>query len=128
MSSETPNRIRITEYLDLDIDQEKWMCNRCGHVLGSARENYKKGCLLHDRDPREVHPALVAATFNFSPDPSWVRIVECYCPGCGTQIETEYLPPGHPLTHDIEIDLDRLKERLTAGQFIIRNQRLEAIE
>jgi len=27
-------------------------------------------------------------------------------------METEYLPPGHPLTWDIEIDLDRLKQRL----------------
>jgi acetone carboxylase, gamma subunit len=123
-----PNRIRITEYLDLDIDTERWMCNRCGHILGPARENYKKGCLLHDRDPREIHPALVSASFNFSPDPAWVRIVECYCPGCGTQIETEYLPPGHPITHDIEIDVDSLRERLRKGEFVIREKRLEAAE
>ena len=128
MSPETPNRIRITEYLDLDIDAETWLCNRCGRVLGSARESYKKGCLMHDRDPREIHQQLVSGAFNFSPDPFWVRIVECYCPSCGTQIETEYLPPGHPITHDIEIDLDGLKERLRKGEYVIRNQRLEAAE
>ena len=128
MASETEKRIRITEYLTLDIEQEKWICDRCGRVLGSARENYKKGCLLHDRDPREIHQQLIAGSFDFSPDPLWVRIVECYCPGCGTQIETEYLPPGHPITHDIEIDLDSLKERLRKGEFIIRGQRLEAVE
>jgi len=128
MSPEPERRIRITEYLDLDIDKEQWMCNRCGHVLGPARENYKKGCLLYDRDPREIHQQLVSGNFNFSPDPLWVRIVECYCPGCGTQIETEYIPPGHPLTHDIEIDLDSLKERLRKGEFILRGQRLEAVE
>ncbi len=126
--SEAQNRIRITEYLDLDIETERWMCNRCGNDLGSARENYKKGCLLHDRDPREIHPQVVSAAFNFSPDPNWVRIVECYCPGCGTQIETEYLPPGHPVTHDIEIDLDSLKERVRKGEFTIRENRLEAAE
>jgi acetophenone carboxylase len=55
-----------------------------------------------------------------------VRIVEFYCPGCGTQIETEYLPPGHPITHDIEIDLEALKKRLESGELVLKNQRLEA--
>jgi acetophenone carboxylase len=128
MAAENENRIRVTEYLDLDVERERWFCNRCGYEIGSARENYKKGCLLHDRDPREIHPPLVSGEFNFSPDPLWVRIVEIYCPGCGTQIETEYLPPGHPITWDIEIDLDSLKKRLQAGEFVIRGQRLEAVE
>jgi acetone carboxylase, gamma subunit len=84
--------------------------------------------MLYDRDPREIHPPLVPGSFSFSPDPLWVRIVEFYCPGCGTQVETEYLPPGHPITHDIEIDLDSLKERLRNGEFVIREQRIEAAE
>lgn len=128
MAPETEKKIRITEYVTLDIEHEKWLCDRCGRVLGPARENYKKGCLLHDRDPREIHPPLVSGSFNFSPDPNWIRIVEYYCPGCGTQVDTEYLPPGHPLTHDIELDIDRLKERLGKGEYIIRGQRLEAVE
>ena len=128
MASEPQDRIRITEYLDLDLGREQWMCNRCGRTLGSARESYKKGCLLYDRDPREIHPPLVSGPFNFSPDPLWIRIVEFYCPGCGTQVETEYLPPGHPITHDIEIDLSALKERLRNGGFVIRGQRLEVPE
>jgi acetone carboxylase, gamma subunit len=125
MPTEEQNKIRVTEYLDLDVEREKWFCNRCGHELGAARENYKRGCLLYDRDPREIHPPLVSGEFNFSPDPLWVRIVEIYCPSCGVQMETEYLPPGHPLTWDIEIDLDRLKERLRTGEYKIRKQRLE---
>ena len=128
MPAEQQNKIRVTEYLDLDVEQEKWFCNRCGHELGHARQNYKRGCLVHDRDPREIHPPLVSGEFNFSPDPLWVRIVEFYCPSCGVQMETEYLPPGHPLTWDIEIDLDRLKERLKTGEYKIRKQRLEVSE
>jgi hypothetical protein len=31
-------------------------------------------------------------------------------------IETEYLPPGHPLTHDIELDIDALKEKDAAQE------------
>jgi acetone carboxylase, gamma subunit len=128
MPQESQNKIRITEHLDLDVDREEWLCNRCGRILAPARENYKKGCLLYDRDPREIHPPIVTGSFNFSPDPLWVRIVEFYCPGCGTQIETEYLPPGHPITHDIELDLDRLKERLRNGELVIRAERLEVTE
>lgn len=128
MTTEQPGRIRVTEYLDLDLERERWLCHRCDREIGPARENYKRGCLFHDRDPREIHPPIVSGEFNFSPDPEWVRIVEIYCPGCGTQIETEYLPPGHPITWDIEIDLESLKERLRRGEFVIRGQRLEAVE
>jgi len=70
----------------------------------------------------------VEEQFSFDPDPMWVRIVEFYCPNCGTQMETEYLPPGHPITWDIEIDLDGLKARLRSGELRIREQRLEAVE
>jgi len=128
MSATEERRIRVTEYLDLEIDKEQWVCNRCNLTLGPARENYKKICLVHQRDAREIHPPLVSGSYNFSPDPLWIRIVEFYCPGCGTQVETEYLPPGHPLTYDIELDLDRLKERLSSGEFRIRNQRIEVVE
>lgn len=42
-------------------------------------------------------------------------LVEFYCPGCGTLVETEALPPGHPPTHDIELDLDNLRRHATGG-------------
>jgi acetophenone carboxylase len=117
-------RIRVTEYLDLEIEDERWRCHVCGHDLGSARENYKHSCQVNQRDPREVHQPLIDAEYSFAPDPDWVRIVEFHCPGCFTQVETEYLPPGHPVTHDIEIDLDRLRERLDAGELTIVEERL----
>ncbi len=121
-------RIRMTEYLDLDLEDERWYCNRCGQALISARDNYKKGCLIYERDPREIHPPLIEGEFTFSPDPEWVRIVEFYCPNCGTQIETEYLPPGHPITHDIELDIDRLKARIAKNELVVRNGKLAAAE
>lgn len=123
-------RIRMTEYLDLDLQDDTWYCNRCGRALISARENYKKGCLVYERNPQEIHPPLLGAEaeFDFSPDPDWVRIVEFYCPQCGTQIETEYLPPGHPITHDMEIDIDRLKARLQGGELAIREGKLVVTE
>lgn len=104
--------VRITEYLDIDLESERWCCNRCGHDLGEARESYKKGCLVRERDPREVHfPIGPSKEFNFSFDPDWMRIVEFYCPGCAIMVENEYLPPGHPLTWDIQLDIDKLREK-----------------
>lgn len=104
-------RRRITEYLDIDLEAESWVCNRCDREIASARENYKRGCLVYDRNPQEIHPPEIEGGFTFSPDPEWMRFVEFYCPGCGTLLETEPLPPGHPITHDIELDVDRLKEK-----------------
>jgi acetophenone carboxylase len=109
-------RRRITEYLDVDLSVERWTCNRCGHELGDARDSYKKGCLIAARDPREVHQPVVEGDYGFAPDPQWCRIVEFYCPGCATLLECEYLPAGHPLTHDIELDVDALKARMQSEE------------
>lgn len=79
--------------------------------LISAGESYKKGCLVYDRDPSTVHPPVVEGPYSFSPDPEWCRYLEFYCPGCGTMIECEVLPPGHPITHDIDLDIVKLKQR-----------------
>ena len=105
-------KVLVTEYLRIDLDTENYECRRCDHVLISARENYKRGLLVYDRDPREIHrPLLDTAKYarTYSPDPSWCRILEYYCPNCGTLFEAEYLPPGHPPLHDIEYDIDALK-------------------
>lgn len=102
---------QITEYLDIDLEKEMWRCNRCNKELVSAKENYKKGCLVGERDPREVFDPIVDDPHNFAPDPDWVRILEFYCPGCGTMIEVETIPPGHPITHDIELDIEKLKKK-----------------
>jgi acetophenone carboxylase len=118
-------RVTITEYLELDLDNSMWHCSSCGKELVDAEENYKKGCLVYARDPREIHNPVFQAEYNFAPDPTWVSILEFYCPGCGTQVETEYLPPGHPITHDINIDVPGLKARIDSGELAIVDKRLE---
>jgi acetone carboxylase gamma subunit len=104
-------RETITEYLEIDLETERWHCRRCGHDIASAREDYKHGLLLYDRDPRDIYQPKIDAEYSHAPDPEWCRIVEYYCPQCATQLEVEYLPPGHPLTHDLELDIDALKSR-----------------
>jgi acetone carboxylase, gamma subunit len=109
---EAPVLIQMTEYLAIDLATERWVCYRCGHSLCSAHECYKKGCLVRARDPREIHfPLGPSKDFNFSFDPEWIALIEFYCPQCATLMETEYLPPGHPLTWDMQIDIKALRRK-----------------
>lgn len=115
-------KVLITEYLRINLETEQWECRRCNKVHGSARENYKRGLLVYDRDPREIHkPLLDPRQYDrtYSPDPAWCRILEYYCPQCGTMVEVEYLPPGHPPVHDIDLDLDALKEQWKNRQEVL---------
>ncbi|HEX4110668.1 MAG TPA: acetone carboxylase subunit gamma [Solirubrobacteraceae bacterium] len=111
-----PRVARVTEYLEVDLDEGTWRCERCGQRLGPAERSYKEGCLVFERDPREIHDPVVPGEWTFAPDPEWCRIVEFYCPGCGVMVENEYLPPGHPITTDIELDLEALRRAATPAQ------------
>jgi len=102
---------QITENLDIELVEEMWCCHHCGVKLISAKENYKKGCLVYERDPRTIYQPIIEGQYSFSPNPEWCRIIEFYCPQCGVMIENEMLPPGHPITHDIELDIDVLKAK-----------------
>lgn len=86
--------ITITEYLGIVADTRRWVCLRCSRDIGPADVDYKRGLLLYDRDPRDIYPAGLPGDRGYTPDPQWCRIVEYYCPGCASQVETEYLPPG----------------------------------
>jgi acetone carboxylase gamma subunit len=110
-------KVKITPALAIDLDSECWECSRCATVLGPARLNYKEGLRVRARDPAEVHaPILDRAryAFTFAPDPAWCRLLEYFCPGCALQVEVEYLPPGHPPAHDIDLDIDALKAQWAA--------------
>jgi acetone carboxylase gamma subunit len=108
-------KMRITEYLEVDLEKEAWVCVVCGHGLGSARTSYKHGCLVADRDPAEVMPPIyVGATYHLGITSGYGRFVEFYCPSCATLIETELLPEGYPPNDDIELDIEALKAKATA--------------
>lgn len=105
-------KMKMTEALTIDLERETWCCRKCDHEIGSARESYKKGLLVHARDPREIHqPIIDPAQYSqsFVPQPEWVRILEYYCPSCALMVEVEYLPPGHPPVMDMSFDLNSLR-------------------
>jgi acetone carboxylase, gamma subunit len=105
-------KVPVTEYLEIDVDGERWCCRRCAHDVGPAREPYKQGLLVHARHPAEIHKPILDPqryVFTFAPDGAWISIVEFYCPGCGVMMEVEYLPIGHPPQNDMEFDIDAFK-------------------
>jgi acetone carboxylase gamma subunit len=115
-------KVLMTEYLRIDLEKETWECRVCNHEVGSANSSYKEGLLVYNRDPREIHPPIIDPDkyrFTFSPDPEWVRILEYYCPKCGTQVETEYAIPGHPPLYDIEPDLKALKAQWSTREEVL---------
>ncbi len=108
------SKVRITEYLAIDLSTEMWCCHVCGRELIGARENYKKGCLVRERDPKEIYPKVYDAEFGLTTAEGYGVFVEFYCPGCGTMVQNELLPEGYPPTHDIELDIDALKAKAAA--------------
>ena len=105
-------KVRMTETLEICLDREVWVCNRCDHTLGSAHENYKHHCLVAEVPMVEAHPPKIDdRVYSFTPDKDYCRLLEFYCPHCAVVIENEYLPPGHPISNDIEIDIAQMKAR-----------------
>jgi acetone carboxylase, gamma subunit len=100
---------QMTEYLIIDLESLEWQCSRCGQSLGHADKSYKEGCLVAVRSPTEIWQPIVEGRTTLTYDQEWVKLVEFYCPGCACMIEVEMLPPGHPISHDIELDLNALK-------------------
>jgi acetone carboxylase gamma subunit len=104
--------IPMTEYLEIDLETERWRCRRCAHDLGPARGNYKEGTLVYNRDPTEIHSPLIDPgryEFTFAPDAAWCRILEFYCPGCGTPDQGRVPAARASPTYDLQIDVDALK-------------------
>ncbi|MBI2864615.1 MAG: acetone carboxylase subunit gamma [Chloroflexi bacterium] len=74
----------------------------CGHEFGDYRTNWKESALVYERNPQdgEVYFHTRAA------DPDFMVLREFYCPGCGSQLEVEAVPPGYPFIFSFLPDLD----------------------
>ena len=76
----------------------------CGHEFGDYRDNWKLEASVFVRDTdealREIYPAMMHC------DPEWTVLREFYCPGCYTVLEVEAVPPGYPILHDFQPDLE----------------------
>jgi acetone carboxylase gamma subunit len=79
----------------------------CGYEFGDYKKNWKLGALVYERDPGdgEVYRGPRAA------DSEWMVLREFYCPGCGTQLEVEAVPHGHPIVFSALPDIDGFYEQ-----------------
>ena len=106
-------RRQITEYLEIDLDSEQLaLCRLRPATSADARAQLQARVPGAGSATRsEIHRPIVDGRLHVrSRIREWCRILEFICPGCATLIEVEYLPPGHPVTHDIELDIDALKQ------------------
>ncbi|MGE0211657.1 MAG: acetone carboxylase subunit gamma [Parvibaculaceae bacterium] len=76
----------------------------CGHEFGDYRRNWKLAANILVRDDeaslREIYPNSDLC------DPNWMEIREFLCPSCFRLLEVEACPPGYPIVHDFEPDLE----------------------
>ncbi|MAF47623.1 MAG: acetone carboxylase subunit gamma [Rhodospirillales bacterium] len=75
-----------------------------GHEFGDYRENWKLKARIYVRDTdeayREIYPEMMHA------DPEWMELREYYDPIDGTLLEVEAVPPGYPIVHTFQPDLE----------------------
>jgi len=76
----------------------------CGYEFGDWRQNWKLEALIYVRDTeeklQEIYPPMMHS------NPEWIQLREYYCPRCRTQLEVEAVPPGYPVIHDFQPDLE----------------------
>ena len=76
----------------------------CGHDFCAHDRNWKHEALILVRDDAEslaeIYPKWAA------PDPEWVELREFICPSCARLLETESVPPGHPVVHEFLPDVE----------------------
>lgn len=75
-----------------------------GYEFGDYRRNWKLKARIFVRNTneayREIYPELMHA------DPAWMELREYYDPIDGTLLEIEAVPPGYPIVHSFQPDLE----------------------
>jgi acetone carboxylase, gamma subunit len=78
--------------------------SRGGFDFGDYRRNWKLEALIFERDSDdlidELYPRLMGS------DPRWMTLREYYCPASLTLLEVEAVPPGYPIIHTFQPDVE----------------------
>ncbi|HEY1277681.1 MAG TPA: acetone carboxylase subunit gamma [Thermoleophilaceae bacterium] len=85
-------------------DGERVTKSLAGFDFGDYRRNWKLNALIFERDSDElmdeVYPRMMGA------DPRWMTLREYYCPKSLTLLDVEAVPPGYPIVHAFQPDLE----------------------
>jgi acetone carboxylase gamma subunit len=99
--------MKISEYIELDIDARTVSCTECGEVICDASENYKEHTALYERPIDEANTAFLPPT-EVLPGASDIDLRQFCCPNCATLLDTQVAPSDAEILHDIDLDVDRL--------------------
>jgi acetone carboxylase gamma subunit len=69
----------------------------CGHRFGPFTSNWKEHALVLQREDTRDGAVYLGPR---GADPDWMVLREFYCPGCGTQLDVETVPPGYPFINN----------------------------
>jgi|SRR3990172_11095968 len=101
-----PERILVPlgEHLYVvDKGGEKIVKCSCGQEFGDYRQSWKHNAVINVRDSEEALDEIYPGPRKC--DVSWMHLREYFCPGCGTLLEIEAVPPGYPIVFDFLPDL-----------------------
>lgn len=81
------------DLLVFDFDSDQTTCMQCGHILGGAKHDFRRGCLVEVTGPSAAGPVRGQ---DYSDET--VRLRRFYCPGCLRQLEADVvaLTGPHP--------------------------------
>jgi acetone carboxylase, gamma subunit len=78
--------------------------SRSGFEFGDYRKNWKLQARIFVRKTKEQYREIYTEMTHA--DPQWMELREFYDPLDGTLLDIETVPPGYPLVHSFEPDLD----------------------
>jgi N-methylhydantoinase B len=95
---------RATENLDVRKENGALHCAcvKCGADLGPIRDNYKKHCVMEEREITVANPNIGDWKRYIDDKPVFRQFT---CPGCGALVENEVARADDPVLRDIELHL-----------------------
>jgi N-methylhydantoinase B len=84
---------RYWDIVEIDHAADSTSCLGCGHHLGSARADFRSGCLVEEVSTGAAGPVRGQ---EYVGDDRPVAIRLFYCPSCGRQLEADLVIPGQP--------------------------------
>jgi acetone carboxylase, gamma subunit len=75
-----------------------------GYEFGDYRENWKLRARIFVRDTDEAYREVYAE--HSHADPEWMELREYYDPLDGSLLDVEAVPPGYPILHNFQPDLE----------------------
>ena len=99
--------MKISEYIELNVDARTISCTECGEQICHASENYKEHAVLYERPIGDANPAFLPPT-EVLEGARDIDLRQFCCPNCATLLDSEVAQSDAEILHDIDLDVDRL--------------------